>query len=740
MDPNIGIEEKWRIKYEMAKQELDQLKQEYSVKQFELDHKNFMLEQVLDAMIVFDQSFHFVDVNDITCKLFELTKETLLRKNLKDFLEKKDLEKLSFKKQKFLQRGYLKGELTIHLLDGTYKYVEYTIKRDTYSHYYIAIGRDITSKKQLESEKNMSEELFHELFHHAIDGMIVFDEMGKCIDANPSFCKLAGLSKNELAYRDFRIFIEKNQKERIRSINKSLLETGKARGEIRVVFTKNEIKYVEFTVNSIGFNGFYVAIVRDITEKRKMEKRLFDSEQRFRNIFENAVDAILLLNNNGQVIRANKAASKMFEISRDKLVKSKVFEFIDKRDPELRHILKKYLRTGTLREELLFSMPNGQMKQLEFTAKRDYITGQHLTIFRNVSERNMMEKELRESEQKFRKIFDGAMDGIILFNDEFYVIDGNLAASKILEVPLNKSKNQRIFELISDINTEVVGPDKNCIFCEQDEFSEEFSTTLLNGTEKIIEWSLRRGILENLNIVIFRDKTERKEMEERLRKSDTLNVVGELAAGIAHEIRNPMTALKGFIQLLKGSLENDYSMYFNIISSELNRIETIITEFLILAKPQAVRFQKENIVKIMKETIELLSPQAILVNVQIQLSYDDQLPNIYCEANQLKQVFINIIKNAIEVMEDGGEIQVRIKNKGKNMIQLFIKDEGTGIPKDKIKRLGEPFYTTKERGTGLGLMVSYKIIEEHEGTVRVWSKEGEGTTFSISLPTKHQNI
>lgn len=120
---------------------------------------------------------------------------------------------------------------------------------------------------------------------------------------------------------------------------------------------------------------------------------------------------------------------------------------------------------------------------------------------------------------------------------------------------------------------------------------------------------------------MFRDVTERKELEERLRKSDTLHVVGELAAGIAHEIRNPMTALKGFIQLLKGSIqEGDHSLYFNVITSELKRIESIITEFLILAKPQAIMYEKKDVVRIMQDTMDLLHAQANLDNVQMHLN------------------------------------------------------------------------------------------------------------------------
>ena len=226
-------------------------------------------------------------------------------------------------------------------------------------------------------------------------------------------------------------------------------------------------------------------------------------------------------------------------------------------------------------------------------------------------------------------------------------------------------------------------------------------------------------------------------MQEQLRKSDTLSVVGEIAAGIAHEIRNPMTALKGFIQLLENSVGKDHEMYFNVITSEFQRIESIITEFLVLAKPQAIQYQETNLIKIMKDTVELLSAQAVMHNVQYEERYQEDLPTIVAEPNQLKQVFINVIKNAIEVMSDGGVISISIGETEDGLIHIEIKDQGGGISKDKIKKLGEPFYTTKERGTGLGLMVSFKIIKEHKGSVQVESIVGEGT-FSISICLNHK--
>lgn len=161
--------------------------------------------------------------------------------------------------------------------------------------------------------------------------------------------------------------------------------------------------------------------------------------------------------------------------------------------------------------------------------------------------------------------------------------------------------------------------------------------TLESGVRLNMEYSTKQNVFSNLNLSTFRDITDKLQIEEHLRKSDTLSVVGQLAAGIAHEIRNPMTALKGFIQLLEDTMTDDHSMYFGVIKTELNRIDSIINEFLVLAKPQATKFLEKDIVQIMRETIELLRPQAVLHNVQFKLELKNDIPSIYCEPNQLKK-------------------------------------------------------------------------------------------------------
>lgn len=222
-----------------------------------------------------------------------------------------------------------------------------------------------------------------------------------------------------------------------------------------------------------------------------------------------------------------------------------------------------------------------------------------------------------------------------------------------------------------------------------------------------------------------------QQSEELLRKSEKLAVVGQLAAGVAHEIRNPLTSLKGFIQLLKEGKCNE--TYFDIIEAELERLNEIVDEFLLLGKPNPTKKTYNHISEMLQHVVKLLEGQALLHHVTVQCFVAEQLPPLYCDENQLKQVFINIIKNAIEAMPNGGILRIEARQR-LDSIFICITDEGCGIPKERMATLGEPFYSTKEKGTGLGLMVSFKIVEAHGGEMKIHSEEGKGTTVCLRFP------
>lgn len=492
---------------------------------------------------------------------------------------------------------------------------------------------------------------------------------------------------------------------------------------------------------NLGTNRFILRKQEDFHRNKKEGIVLKDNEQLYRTLFLEAIDAIVFWDRSGRILLANEAALKIFECTMEEFMGKKLWDFVYLENGQNCQWLDKLNQTKAVRDELLFKMPNGQLKHLEFTSKYMSAEKYHITIFRNVSDRYQMEQTLRDSEERFRKVFEGSFDGMVLWNWDFKILDINPVAAEYFGCRREEVIGKTLHALLHTDDDEKIQKDflRHLFKLKENGVADYLITVPRTNYTKYYEIISKGNLTSNMNLTVIRDITEKRAMQEQLRKSDTLNIVGELAAGIAHEIRNPMTALKGFIQLLQSSMkEEEHSLYFNVITSELARIESIITEFLVLAKPQATQFQNHDIRKIMSDTIDLLNAQALMHNIQISCHFHEPLPDVYCEGNQIKQVFINIIKNAIEVMPNGGNIGIKIQyEKGKQLIHTSIRDEGEGIPEDKIEKLGEPFYTTKERGTGLGLMISYKIIKEHKGMIDVESKVGEGTIFHIYLPTQN---
>jgi signal transduction histidine kinase len=218
-----------------------------------------------------------------------------------------------------------------------------------------------------------------------------------------------------------------------------------------------------------------------------------------------------------------------------------------------------------------------------------------------------------------------------------------------------------------------------------------------------------------------------------LRQKEKLAVIGQMAAAIGHEIRNPLSSLKGFTQLQQERYPNTNDFY-PIMIQEIDRINYIVNDLMTLGKPKALQFSKASIEEIIAYTLSITQQMSERQGVSIETTMAGPLPPIDSDGKQLKQVFINLIKNAIESMHDGGKIEIKVKVVADNKMEISIQDEGYGIEDQNIINLGEPFYTTKKDGTGLGLMVTNQIIGDHKGDFTIESSPGKGTKVVVTLP------
>lgn len=216
-----------------------------------------------------------------------------------------------------------------------------------------------------------------------------------------------------------------------------------------------------------------------------------------------------------------------------------------------------------------------------------------------------------------------------------------------------------------------------------------------------------------------------------LRQKEKLAVIGQMATAIAHEIKNPLSSLKGFTQLQQEK-DKDDDQYYPIMLNEIDRINAIVNDLLILGKPNTALKRPKELSEIINYVLTIIKPHALRQDIVIELKASDSQV-LLCDENQLKQVFINLIKNAMEAMPEGGKVTIESENKN-GFAVVSVKDEGCGIEPEKLAKLGEPFYTTKQNGTGLGLMVTKKIIEEHGGNFSIQSELDRGTNVIITLP------
>ncbi|MCA1319189.1 PAS domain S-box protein [Bacillus tianshenii] len=444
----------------------------------------------------------------------------------------------------------------------------------------------------------------------------------------------------------------------------------------------------------------------------------------------------LFLTVDGVIKYVNETGTRMLgACQKSQLIDTSVYDYIEE---TFHDIVKQRIRSVQqgfrvgLMEQRWYRL-DGRMIEVEIISNQTMYKGQpaSFVMLMDISHRKNFHKILQNSRERFRMLVQNSIDTIGVICEEKWTFI-NESGVKMLEVDnygelIGKSVYQNIekqdFQYIwKTIHAQSKGE-------KLPTFEQEWTTMKGHKLYTEVIGIPTTYLGKNAMQVIIRDITEKKQAEAVMLQSEKLSVAGQLAAGIAHEIRNPLTAIKGFFKLLEREMDQKKE-YFHIIESELSRIELILSELLLLAKPHKVRIQKVSLDTLLKDVTTLLETQAIMNNVWFEMKLDAKDPYIQCDDNQVKQVFINLIKNGIEAMSEGGNIFIETEDEGAEVI-IRIRDEGAGIPEEIIARLGEPFYTTKTTGTGLGLMITFNIIKNHHGTVSVKSEVGQGSTFEV---------
>ncbi len=359
---------------------------------------------------------------------------------------------------------------------------------------------------------------------------------------------------------------------------------------------------------------------------------------------------------------------------------------------------------------------------------------------------NMIKKQLAETEL-YEAVLDSLRDGVILTEANHKLIYVNSVAKMLIPMRRPRSYDDvRVDELISD--PDVVAYLRECWeLGAENTASDEFHfqrgdttrtiTITLSSFKCAGEAAKQNGGVYEL--ILLTDITERKRAESRLRRSESLASMTTMAAGVAHEIKNPLASIGIHLQLLRKAFERngeltlrDASRYINVIDEEINRLNGIVVDFLFAVRPMDVHLRLQNLNRLLGELCDFVRPEYEAHGMSVQQDFGS-IPKVQLDENLMKQALLNIINNAMSAMDAGGVLTVTTRLDG-NHVLIKIVDTGQGIPEDTLGKIFEPYFTTKAAGTGLGLTVVYKVVKEHEGDISVASKVGEGTCFTISLP------
>ncbi|WP_068615591.1 ATP-binding protein [Paenibacillus tuaregi] len=341
---------------------------------------------------------------------------------------------------------------------------------------------------------------------------------------------------------------------------------------------------------------------------------------------------------------------------------------------------------------------------------------------------------------KYENVLQHLDSGILLFDSEGVLTFINVQMAKLLELPRQSLIGCNLLQLLRHPylsrfkQKKIVRIYRETIFHRRkyheliDEYGRHWLITVTYGDQ-----------MDGDFLLSVKDVSDYKQIEQTAYQNDKLAMLGKISAAIAHEIRNPLTAIRGFIQLLRPHLlQLGKDEYARIILMEIDRANDIIHEFLNSSKPSAPQKTVVCVSSLLKDTLLLTESEALMMGCEMRLHHISEELFVSIDVKQIKQVILNIIKNAMDAIEEvegdhAGMIEIGAKQEG-NYVNISIKDNGNGMDKTLLTRLFDPFFTTKEKGTGLGLSVSYKIIKNHGGTISVDSMKGEGTVFMVSLP------
>lgn len=598
--------------------------------------------------------------------------------------------------------------------------------------------RNLTEASKTRSALEEAQLNCQSLFVHNPDGVFLMSSDGRFVDANPSFLRLVNCTLSELTEMEKHPFLTNKNRDTVLKYF-SLAKFGQSqRYECEFVNNHGEAFILDMTYfpqyRDGLINGIY-GVVQNVTQEKQVEKELRQTRQLLSSFIDNTTDAILIYHLDTKTQTTNPAFTRMFGWESPNLTYwNSLHVPAELRDEALNlYELAKNNHPTTGVETIRLRKDRTPLDVSVSVSPVKDISGNTLAVaytYRDVSHHKRIVRTLDEVSQRFKSILTHAGDAISVLDQEGKLLMANPAWENLFGWKESEVVGKYCPTLQSFPHLDSVLNGHSYVAIEQKQVRRDGSYIYVLVTANVIQTANHEV---NGVVFIYKDITEQKKAEEHLLRTEKLKLAGELAASIAHEIRNPLAAIQGFMQLMKETYE---PRYLDIVLNEVQRISDITNELLLLAKPQTTKISLINVVDAVHEVVTLLDGQLNIhgINLHLELPTIDK-PRAYCILGHFKQAIINVLKNAIEAMPGGGQVWVRVfQPTNSETVTIQVQDTGVGIDEDKIRDLGQPFYTTKERGTGLGLTVTYRIIQNYGGKIQISSRLGQGTIVNLSLP------
>lgn len=450
-------------------------------------------------------------------------------------------------------------------------------------------------------------------------------------------------------------------------------------------------------------------------------------------LFWDDEDPVIIFESSKGIVKMNSVAKQIFANVNEN-------ELEEKMDKTSLLKWRKFLTEATSSSlascELYVTIPPTGICKFEVEGGYNHSTQQHVIRFKQAHHETTLRKHVLEGLTKYEYLFNNVPYGMVMTTVNGVILEANKKVEAFFDVDSHSLKGKSanlLFELIPESKYN----SKPFFKILENKGSAEMMLSRVdrNGEAKFYQFISTYNKSLDMYLTVIRDDTEKILLKKQIDHSRSLSTLGQLAASIAHEIRNPMTSLKGFTQLLSQQVTDEGKQYLEIITSELNRMESILNEFLVLSKPVERSFRFISLSSIIKQVVDFMHPQGIIQNIELDFFTKNKDSDcILGDAYELKKVFMNIFKNAFEVMPNGGTVTITQSLIENNQVRVSVKDEGGGMPPEQIHKIFLPFYTSKEEGTGLGLAHAVQTIEDHGGCIEVESEIGKGTTFHLMLP------